>query len=210
MRVIDSQVYYQFGDGCHTELVGAPLAQDCRAIRTRRNGRHVAPGVALRPVVAVDEAGLYSVRLELLQHHPVAGAAVDAHPDTETSPLDAILDRRVCRLEGQFQVLESGGLVRFRRVVNTGGSSYVMGLGVFSVGILLAFIYGAVYAVRSGLYDIRLVLDAGEVDTGKLAHVQGIAHKLAHGIRELHNLRRRVELADHLADYANALDGIQV
>ena len=85
-----------------------------------------------------------------------------------------------------------------------------MGQSVFSVGILLAFIYGAVYAIRSGLYDIRLVLDAGEVDTGKLAHVQGIAHKLAHGVRKLHNLRRRVELANHLADYANAFDSFKV
>ena len=85
-----------------------------------------------------------------------------------------------------------------------------MGQGVFSIGVLLAFIYGAVYSVRSGLYDIRLVLDAGEVDTGKLAHVQGIAHKLAHFVRELQNLRRRVELADHLADYANAFDGFKV
>ena len=53
---------------------------------------HQSPRVVRRPVVAVDEARLHAVRLELLEEDGVRIGPVDAHSRAEKALLDLVLD----------------------------------------------------------------------------------------------------------------------
>ena len=78
----------------------------------RRVGvRHVAVGVILGPVVAVNEAGFDAIGLELLKQDGMGGRAVDAHAGAQFALLDLVFDGGGALFEDGLEVAEAGGLI---------------------------------------------------------------------------------------------------
>ena len=178
----------------------------CVATLVRVDVRHHAARVVRRPVVAVDEARLHAVRLELLEEDGVRIGPVDAHSRADQAFLDLVLHGGRARAENRGEVAESRRLPSACGRLD--GRTRAERIGIEAFVLLLAELVDCrVDAARGGRREVLRRVARREVDALERIVAQLLAHRLLVGVRQLEHLRGGVELAVHLAQEAVLADG---
>ncbi len=179
---------------------------------------HVAVRVVLRPVVAIDEAGLDAVALELVEEHGIRVRPVDAHPDAEKPLLDLVLDGGLLLAEDRLQAAQAGRLVALCRRLGLLASLERMDIRVHIV-LRVCLLPGLDLLLDIGnrlvqppcrhagdvLRRLALLEVAGQRLVGDL-----LSDELPHPVREFAHLRACVEQAADFADVAVEFDGFKL
>ncbi len=178
---------------CGTALVGVDVS-------------HKSARVVRRPVVAVDEARLHAVRLELLEKDGVRVGPVDAHSRADQALLDLVLDGGRARLENRVEVPEArrllcargslDGLARTKRV-----------LVKACVTLLTELVDRRADTARGGGRQVLGSTARRKVDVLEWLVLQFLEHRLPLVVGQLEHLRRGGDLAVHLAYEAVLADG---
>ena len=167
---------------------------------------HQSPRVVRRPVVAVDEARLHAVLLELLEENGVRIGSVDAHSRADQAFLDLVFNGCRTRLEDRGEVPEAGRLFCACGSLDRRARAERVGVETFIL-LLAELVDRRAEASRGSGRDVLRRAARREVDTFKWFGFQFLEHLLPLGIRELEHLRRGGDLAVHLAKEAVLADG---
>ena len=167
---------------------------------------HHSARVVRRPVVAVDEARLHAVRLELLEEDGVRIGPVDAHSRADEALLDLVLDGGRARLENRVEVPEArrllcargrlDGLARTKRV-----------LVKACVTLLTELVDRRVDAVRGGRRQVLGRAARRKVNVLEWLVLQFLEHRHPLVVGQFEHLRGGGDLAVNLAYEAVLADG---
>ena len=167
---------------------------------------HHSARVVRRPVVAVDEARLHAVLLELLEENGVRIGPVDAHSRADEALLDLVLHRGRARLEDRVEVPEArrllcacgrlDGLARAERV-----------LVKPCVPLLSELVDRRADAARGGGRQVLGRAARRKVNVLEWLVLQFLEHRHPLVVGQFEHLRGCGDLAAHLAYEAVLADG---